>query len=894
LSIFKTGANPKLYILCDAYYDRNKIDIPCNLNRGVPSAVPSVSSIPTSSSAPTFIPDCSCGAGEFKFELELKTDNYPWETSWRIQNENGDVLVTDENVYKERLQIFNHEYCLPVGCYDFVIDDSAWDGICCGFGEGYYDGSIYGWKEVFDGGEFEFNATESFCGEDVCPFATHYPSTSPSVSLTPTLSSAPTPIIDCSCGVGEFKFELELKTDFSPGDISWRIEDGNGEILYSETGYDYYGEQLTIFNYEYCLPVGCYVFVIDDSSGDGICCMSNLFDDGYFNNGNFDDGFFDSYGVEGVDGFDGYYKASIYGWKSFDGGEFGFQAIEEFCGEDVCPFATHYPSTTPSMLSSLVPSTSPSVSSIPTSSSAPSLHRDCSCGVGEFKFELELKTDFSPGDISWRIEDGNGEILYSETGYDYYGEQLTIFNYEYCLPVGCYVFVIDDSSGDGICCMSNLFDDGYFNNGNFDDGFFDSYGVEGVDGFDGYYKASIYGWKSFDGGDFGSQAIEQFCGEDVCPFATHYPSTSPSASSLPSISPSSAVSLIPSVSLTPTLSSAPTPISGCSCGVGEFKFELELKTDFSPRDISWRIEDGNGEILYSETQYNEELETFNHEYCLPVGCYVFVIDDSSGDGICCISDYFDDGYFNNGYFDDGFFYYYGVEGVDGFDGYYKASIYGWKEVFDGGEFEYNAIEEFCGEDVCPFATHYPSTSPSTSSLPSISPQPSTIDDDLYYDDFYYDDFYYDDFYYDDFYYDDFYYDDFYYSIPISIPKTPFKFDTSSKTWGECKIAAVKNGYTFASIRNEGENDAVADYLQSNGIGDVWLGGYQNSYEDEPAGYWGWLDGTPWADTTYTNWAPGEPNNWNNNENHLSLRSWDGTWRDYSIERRMLCLFRDPS
>ena len=457
MSIFKTGNNPNLWVPCDELYDPWKIDINCT-DPFPPSTAPSSSSSPTSSSAPTPGIDCSCGVGEFKFHLELKTDQRPEETSWQIEDGNGDILhFVNRGGYNENLEIFNHDYCLPVGCYDFVINDSIGDGICCFRGNyvgldddyfdpyrGYYKASLYGWKEVFNGGDFGFQAIEHFCGEDVCPFATHYP------SLVPTSSSAPTTIPDCSCGIGEFKFELELRTDWFPWQTSWQIEDGNGEILHSGSGYTW-DEHLTTFNYEYCLLVGCYDFVIDDSFGDGICCMSNFIDDVYY------------------DDIDGYYKASVYGRKEvFNGGEFGSQAIEHFCGEDLCPFATHYPSL------------------VPTSSSAPTTTPDCSCGVGEFKFELELKTDEYPTETSWQIEDGNGDIIVSESGYT---EQLTIFNYEYCLPVGCYDFVIDDSAGDGLCC---------------------GFGA-------GYYKANLYGWKEvFNGGEFGSQAIEHFCGEDVC------------------------------------------------------------------------------------------------------------------------------------------------------------------------------------------------------------------------------------------------------------------------------------------------------------------------------------------------------------------------------------------
>jgi len=271
------------------------------------------------------------------------------------------------------------------------------------------------------------------------------------------------------------------------------------------------------------------------------------------------------------------------------------------------------------------------------------------------------------------------------------------------------------------------------------------------------------------------------------PSTTTKPSQSPSSSPSPSTK--------PSISLRPTSSSAPTVFPDCSCGVGEFKFELELRTDEFPEETSWQIEDGNGVILHSESGYNENLKISNYEYCLPVGCHDFVIDDSWGDGICC-------------------------------NGYYKGSVYGRKEVFNGGNFNETAIEHFCGEDLCPFATYYPSTSPSVSLIPSMDPiRP--------------------------------------------MPNTPFYIHTGSKTWDECKKAAENNGYTFASIRSQEENAAVFDYLLNNGIWAVWLGGYQTSFEDEPAGNWAWLDGTSWTDSTYTNWHPSQPDNWNDGH-HLEL------------------------
>jgi len=100
-------------------------------------------------------------------------------------------------------------------------------------------------------------------------------------------------------------------------------------------------------------------------------------------------------------------------------------------------------------------------------------------------------------------------------------------------------------------------------------------------------------------------------------------------------------------------------------------------------------------------------------------------------------------------------------------------------------------------------------------------------------------------------------------------------------------------FDFASIRNQEENNAVVDYLQSNNfVLPVWLGGYQTSYEDEPADNWTWLDGT---DFTYTNWYERLLVNWNNNEECLML--WtrgDGGWIIYDKEVECACLFRDPT
>jgi len=59
----------------------------------------------------------------------------------------------------------------------------------------------------------------------------------------------------------------------------------------------------------------------------------------------------------------------------------------------------------------------------------------------------------------------------------------------------------------------------------------------------------------------------------------------------------------------------------------------------------------------------------------------------------------------------------------------------------------------------------------------------------------------------------------------------------------------------------------------------WLGGLQPSLSPEPGGGWEWVTAEAWS---YTNWASGEPNNENNNEDRLEIfgaAAVAGQWND---------------
>jgi hypothetical protein len=85
------------------------------------------------------------------------------------------------------------------------------------------------------------------------------------------------------------------------------------------------------------------------------------------------------------------------------------------------------------------------------------------------------------------------------------------------------------------------------------------------------------------------------------------------------------------------------------------------------------------------------------------------------------------------------------------------------------------------------------------------------------------------------------------------------------SWGEANVAATSAGKYLATITSQQENDFVFSLVDqpqywhspygSSNYG-PWLGGFQSPPTTLPATNWNWVTGEPWG---YTNWHPGEPN-----------------------------------
>ena len=94
--------------------------------------------------------------------FELKTDNYPSETTWEVTNSEG-VTLYSGGPYSQANTVFNETWELDeLECYTFTIYDAWGDGICCDYGIGYYKLMDENDAVFAEGGEFGSEESKPF------------------------------------------------------------------------------------------------------------------------------------------------------------------------------------------------------------------------------------------------------------------------------------------------------------------------------------------------------------------------------------------------------------------------------------------------------------------------------------------------------------------------------------------------------------------------------------------------------------------------------------------------------------------------------------------------------------------------------------------------------------
>lgn len=96
----------------------------------------------------------------------LQRDRYGSETTWTLKNSANVTLYSGAataNANPAMPAVFNQTWLLATNeCYTFKINDSVGDGICCGYGAGYYEIKTPTNELIASGGEFTTSESKSF------------------------------------------------------------------------------------------------------------------------------------------------------------------------------------------------------------------------------------------------------------------------------------------------------------------------------------------------------------------------------------------------------------------------------------------------------------------------------------------------------------------------------------------------------------------------------------------------------------------------------------------------------------------------------------------------------------------------------------------------------------
>jgi hypothetical protein len=140
---------------------------------------------------------------EQTIEIAIKPDNYPGEISWELLDGSGTVIDSRPSGFYSgsALQVHTVNLGSNVDCFTFKIYDDYGDGICCAYGNGYYevrDGSNS--NVIFSGGNYDDEEANAFQNSKV-------------VAIEDELGD----LVNVYPTVTDGTFKVELNTQFADG-----------------------------------------------------------------------------------------------------------------------------------------------------------------------------------------------------------------------------------------------------------------------------------------------------------------------------------------------------------------------------------------------------------------------------------------------------------------------------------------------------------------------------------------------------------------------------------------------------------------------------------------------------------------------------------------------------
>ena len=201
-------------------------------------------------------------------DVQVQTDQYAGETSWEILNEDSEVVAVSPPYQNNTLQ--NHMVFLPSGDYEFVMMDAFGDGICCGFGEGWYrisntcglDTAVYDFDSALDTIPFTLNPCIPPLPGCTDPIANNY-------NPWANIDNGSCNVFECDST--ETLVSMDLTLDTWPGETGFTLVDLATGQFYDQVipGEFDFGDQLVTYTYNFCVSLGFELILVDEF-GDGL------------------------------------------------------------------------------------------------------------------------------------------------------------------------------------------------------------------------------------------------------------------------------------------------------------------------------------------------------------------------------------------------------------------------------------------------------------------------------------------------------------------------------------------------------------------------------------------------------------------------------------------------
>lgn len=160
--------------------------------------------------------------------LNIQADQYPEESSWKIVDNYNQTIASGS--LQNGTQLYSQNICLDYSsCYSLYFYDSFGDGICCSYGNGYFEvKNAAGTTIVYNSGGFGSEAIEMFCPDGTGCTITADVNVNNTSSPTANDGSIS---INTSSGMGPFQYSINGGLSFSNSDTFNNLPPGDYDVL---------------------------------------------------------------------------------------------------------------------------------------------------------------------------------------------------------------------------------------------------------------------------------------------------------------------------------------------------------------------------------------------------------------------------------------------------------------------------------------------------------------------------------------------------------------------------------------------------------------------------------------------------------------------------------------